>query len=91
MELSASGGIPEAYVEANLMPLSLLLIYEFVMYGLIFAGIFILSRNIRYINFNRGAVKLPKGEGADIMFFNAGAILLITVCLILTAINTFAA
>lgn len=89
MELSSSGGISEAYVKANLMPLSLLLIYEFVMYGLIFAGIFILSRNIRNITFNKGAVKLPKGEGADIMFFNAGAILLITVCLILTAINTF--
>ncbi len=89
MELYTSGGIPEAYVEANLMPLTLMMVYSFVMYGLIFAGIFTLSRNLRNITLNKGAIKLPKGEGADIMFFNAGAILLITVCLILTAINTF--
>lgn len=89
MELSSSGGIPEAYVEANIMPLTLMIIYSFVMYGLIFAGIFILSRNIRNITLNKGTVKLPKGEGADIMFFNTGAILLITICLILIAVNTF--
>ncbi len=89
IELSASGGIPEAYVEANIMPLTLMIIYSFVMYGLIFAGIFILSRSVRNITFNKGKVKLPKGEGADIIFFNAGSILLITICLILTALNTF--
>ena len=89
IELSATGGIPEAYVQANILPLSLMMIYSVVMYGLIFAGIFILSRNLRNITLDKGTVRLPKGEGADIIFFNAGAILFITICLIFTAINTF--
>ena len=89
IELSVTGGVPEAYLQANILPLTLMMIYSVVMYGLIFAGIFILSRNLRKITLNKGAVRLPKGEGADIIFFNTGAILFITICLIFTAINTF--
>jgi hypothetical protein len=52
-------------------------------------GIFHHIRNVRNIVLNKGSTKLPKGEGADIIFFNVGAILLIAVCLIFMAINTF--
>ena len=72
IELSATGGVPEAYVQENILPLTLMMIYSVVMYGLIFAGLFILSRNLRKITLNKGAVRLPKGEGADIIFFNTG-------------------
>ena len=89
LEYVTEGTITEEYIEANLLPLSLLGIYEMVFFVMIFVGIFKLSRNLKYLRFNKGEVRFPKGEGATIMFFNVGAIALITYCLITIAINTF--
>lgn len=91
MDMALAGNISEEYIMANITPLTLLLIYEFVTFLLVFVGLFTFTRNVRNVRFNKGAVRFPKGTGADTMFFNAGTILLITVCLLLTAVNTFAA
>lgn len=89
LEYVMEGTVTEEYIEANLLPLSLLGIYEMVFFVMVFAGVFMLSRNLRYLRFNKGEVRLPRGESATIMFFNVGAIALITYCVITIAINTF--
>lgn len=91
IDMALAGNIPEEYITANIVPLSLLVIYEFITFALVFFGLFTFTRNVRNVTLNKGAIKFPKGTGADTVFFNAGAIILITVCLILTAVNTFAA
>lgn len=90
LELVEQGTLTEEYIMANMVPLSLFGIYEFLMLGMIFAGIFTLARNIRNIKFEKGEIRLPKGYGADIMFGNAGAIILVAVCVFLMAYSTFA-
>ena len=90
MKLAAEGAITDEYIEANLLPLTLFGIYEVVFFALVFAGIFMFSRNLKNIKLNKGEVKLPKGEGGAIMFFNVGAVVLITYCIVTIALNTFA-
>jgi membrane protease YdiL (CAAX protease family) len=93
IEFAMEGAITEeykAFVTENLGKISFMLIYDFAIYGLLFAGVFVLFRNFRNIAFNKGSVRFPKGVGSDVMFFNAGAITLIAICLILMASNTFA-
>lgn len=92
LELSASGNITEEFIEANSTPLMLLGLYEIVMFGLIFVGIFAFNKMTRRrsIYFEKGAVRFPKGVGLDVVLFNAGAIILIALCLFMTAFNTFA-
>lgn len=89
MELSLTGAITEEYIMANALPIMLLGIYEFVMLAMVFVGIFMLTRNLRNIYFNKGEVRFPKGEGAEIMFFNPGTVIFIAVCLVVMALNTF--
>ena len=89
LEIALSGNIPEEYIMANLVPLTCLLVYEFVSYGLIFAGVITFMKSIRRVVLNKGSVRVHKGVAADVIFFNIGAILLITICLIFTALNTF--
>lgn len=91
VKLAMEGGITEEMIEANLLPLTLLGIYEIVFYTLLFMGAFKLFRGIRSIYFHKGFVRLPKGEGASIMFFNVGAIILIIYCTITIALNTIPA
>ena len=62
LKLAMEGTLTEAHIEANLIPLTLLGIYEFIFYALIFTGAFKLWRNIRTLHFNRGLVRFPKGE-----------------------------
>ena len=89
LELTLAGTLTEEYILANSTPLLLLAIYELVMFGMVFAGIFMLSRNLRNLRFNKGEVRFPKGTLLETVFFNAGTIALITVCIIIMAINTF--
>ena len=74
---------------ANLVPLIGLIIYEFVSYGFIFAGLILFIKNLRHTVLSKGSVRFPKGVAADVIFFNVGTIAVITVCLILTALITF--
>lgn len=89
MTLMLEGTITEEYVMANLFPLALFAIYEFIILGMTFIGIFALSRNLRNITFKRGEVRFPKGTALEVVLFNAGTIALITVCIIIMALNTF--
>ena len=90
IEIALSGNIPEEYIMANLVPLIGLIVYEFISYGFIIAGLVFFIRNLRHTVLSKGSVKFPKGVAAEVIFFNISAIILITVCLILTAINIFA-
>lgn len=89
LELTLAGTITEEYIMANALPITLLGIYEFLMLGMVFAGVFTLTRNIKNIKLNKGEVRFPKGTTAEILFFNPGTIALITICIILIAFNTF--
>ena len=89
IELAASGNISEEYIMANLVPLIGLIIYEFLSYGFIFAGLILFIKNLRHTVLSKGSVRFPKGVAADVIFFNVGTIAVITVCLILTALITF--
>lgn len=89
LELSLTGAITEEYIEANSFAMTLFSIYGIGMLFMVAVGFFTLMRNLKNIRLNRGAVKFPKGSGAEIIFFNAGAIALIAVCLIVMALNTF--
>ncbi len=91
IQLALDGALSEEYIMANAMPITLLGIYEFLMLLMVGIGIFTLTKNIRNIRFEKGEVRFPKGMGADAIFFNPGTVALITACLILMAINTFAA
>lgn len=89
IELLSTGVIPEEYIQANILPLSLLAGYSFIIMGLLFIGIFNFNRGIRRARLNRGEIVFPKGKSAEIIFFNVGAIALITSCIILIALSTF--
>ncbi len=93
LNIYSSGEMNEQFIEANATPLMLLGLYEIVMFALIFVGIFAFNKltRRREIHFEKGAVRFPKGIGMDVVLFNAGTIALITICLLLTAYNTFAA
>ena len=90
IDLVYTGLITEEYIMANILPLTLLIVYSYGMLALVGIGMFIFLRNIRNIYINKGDVKFPKGTGGDIMFFNVGTILLIMFCVLLIAYSTFA-
>ena len=79
----------QAFFDANQKALTLYGIYSFVLLFLETAGILAFCRNIKYVSIEKGKIRLPKDSGGEIMFFNAGAILLIGISMILIAINTF--
>ncbi len=89
LELTLSGMITEEYINANMLPLLLLAAYEFIMLAMVGIGIFMFTRNLRNIRLNKGEVRFPKGATAEVVFFNAGAISLIAVSLLLIAYSTF--
>lgn len=88
-EMLYSGALTEEYYAANQAAINLLSIYSTVFTILLIMGVFNLNRNLHKIRFQKGMVRFPKGTRAEIIFFNAGAILLITACVIIMAINTF--
>ena len=89
LEIAATGNIPLEYVEQNYTVLSLLSLYGIVTTVMMFIGLFAFNKSLFRIRFNKGEITLPKGSGADIIFFNAGAIALIVICVIIIAFNTF--
>ncbi len=89
LTLALEGTITEEYVMANALPLALFGIYEFIVLGMTFVGIFTLTRNLRNISIKRGEVKFPKGTALEVVLFNAGTIALIAVCILIMALNTF--
>lgn len=89
LELVSTGNIPPEYLEQNYAVLSFLSIYGIILTGMLIVGVFTFNRNLFRIRFNKGEITLPKGSGAEIMFFNAGAIALIVICFIIIALNTF--
>ena len=89
MEIVSTGAITEEYITANLVPLVLFMIYTYGMLALVGIGMYVFLKNLRNIYINKGDVRFPKGTGGDIMFFNVGTILLITVCLLFIAYSTF--
>lgn len=90
LEIAESGNITPEYIEQNYTALSLLSLYGIVLTVMMFVGLFAFNRNLYRIRFKKGEITLPKGSGADIIFFNKGAIALIAVCVIIIAISTFA-
>lgn len=89
MEIAYSGNITEEYILANLTPLTLFGIYSFVSTALLIIGVFNFNRNLYKLRFNKGEIRLPKGSGADIVLFNKGTVLLISICVVIIAISTF--
>lgn len=89
LELMLEGTITDAYINANMLPIILLAVYEFIMLAMVGIGIFVCTRNLRNVRLNKGEVRFPKGAAAEIVFFNAGAISLITISLLLIAYSTF--
>ena len=89
LQMMVDGTITEEYINANMLPLILLMAYEFIMLAMVGIGIYIFTKNLRNIRLQKGKIRLPKGTGADIMFFNAGAIILIAYCIIMIAVSTF--
>lgn len=89
LEYAYEGIVPEEYLLANAEALSLYGIYMVVFYAMLIMGIFNLNKQIFSLRFRKGTVLFPKGKTLEVMFFNAGAVILITICLILTAISTF--
>ena len=72
----------------NLTFITLLSLYEIIQYGMLIAGLVLFIRNLKKIRFEKGRVRLPRGRTAEIIFFNPGAILLFTVCIVLMSLNT---
>lgn len=89
LEILETGAVTPEYVEANAVALALLLIYEFVVLSMVFGGIFMIVRNIMTLRLRRGEVTFPRGKTLETLLFNVGAIALITVSVIIMAINTF--
>ena len=77
------------YIEQNEAPLTVLSICGIIMMVMFVLGMFTFNRNLYRIKFNKGEILLPQSKSAEIMFFNAGAIVLIVVCVIITVFNTF--
>lgn len=89
LELLIAGTLTEEYANANMLPIVLLGAYEIIMLAMVGAGIAVFTRNLKNVRLNKGEVRFPKGATAEVVFFNAGTIALIAVCLLLIAYNTF--
>lgn len=89
LEYSYAGALPVEYVEANMLPLTLLTIYSIVFYALLCMGVFNLIRQLYSLRFEKGKYVFPKGKSLEITLFNAGTIAFVTLCIILIAISTF--
>jgi hypothetical protein len=78
------------FVMANLGTILFIAIYDLAYYGLAIGGAVLFGINIRKLILNKGSVRFPKGTAGDVIFFNAGTIILIALLVLATAINTFA-
>ncbi len=63
--------------------LIILLVYEFVLYGMAIAGIILLILRRKRFTFRAGEITLPKGSAASVVWGNAGMILFTLACLAL--------
>ena len=88
LEMAESGNVDFAFLINNIIPFALLMLYELAMFAMIIAGLVILIRNIKKIKLERGSVSIPKGRAGEVIFFNAGTVALIAVCLLIIALNT---
>ena len=88
LSLVESGADIMPFVINNFLPLMLLGLYELIYFGLIVAGIVVFIRSIKRVRLEKGRVRLPASRAADVIFFNPGAIALITSCIIIIALNT---
>ena len=61
--------------------LLILLVYEFVLYGMAIAGIVLLIMRRKRFTFAKGEVTLPKGTRASVVWGNVGMILFTVACL----------
>ena len=77
------------YLAENMLPVMLITIYELLMLAMTVAGVVILLRSLRSIRLDKGSVRFPKGRAGDVIFFNAGTVALITVSILVVALNTF--
>ena len=83
------GNIPEEYITENLIPLSLYGVYTVIFYIFFFVGLVNFNRKLYRLRYNKGTIVFPKGKTLEILTFNAGAIILISICIALMAFNTF--
>ena len=77
------------YVLDNMLPITLLMLYNLVVVGMSIAGAVIFIKRIRKIKLSRGEVSLPKGRGAEVVLFNVGTILLVGLSVVMIILNTF--
>lgn len=71
------------------VPLMILLIYDFVLYGMAFAGIILLILKRKQFTFKKGEITLPKGQRASVVWGNVGMILFSIACLCLFVLTIF--
>ena len=90
LNLAIEGELTQELIMANLPSLALLGAYELAMFVMIFLGVFFLARGVKDITLEKGEIKFPKGTSLDVMLFNPGTVILVTVCIICMALNTFA-
>lgn len=86
-QLLQAGSSPEMLAGAmgdimQVLPyLIILLVYEFVLYGMAIAGIVLLILRRKRFTFKAGEITLPKGSKASVVWGNAGMILFTLACL----------
>ena len=90
VNLAIEGALAPELIMANLPSLALLGAYEFAMFVMIFLGVFFLAKGVKDITLKKGEIRFPKGTSLEVMFFNPGTILLVSVCIIYMALSTFA-
>ena len=89
IEFASFGNIPEEYIAENLIPLSLYGVYTVIFYVFFFVGLVNFNRKLYRLRYNKGTIVFPKGKTLEILTFNAGAIIFISICIALMAFNTF--
>lgn len=87
-QLLGAGSSPElAGIAGDLIAvlpyLLILIVYEFVLYGMAIAGIVLLILRRKRFTFKAGEVTLPKGSKASVVWGNVGMILFTLACLAL--------
>ena len=85
MNVVMSGALTEEYIMANIIPLTLFLIYSYGTLVFLVFGIIFFIKNFKKLHFNQGEVRFPRGSAGEVIFFNAGTILLFVLCILLIA------
>lgn len=71
------------YVGEMILPLLILIVYTFAMYGMAIAGIVLLFVNRKKFACRKGEITLPKGKKASILWGNVGMICYTLGCLVM--------